>query len=109
MPNRRDFFKAIATATAGVVVADRGFADARALPLQGAPARRREVFVGSRRVKVVDVHCHCIVPEVAEVVKGTNLASSGGNQTGPSVLGPAPWRVMDREGLPTPAHSNYGS
>jgi aminocarboxymuconate-semialdehyde decarboxylase len=106
MPNRRDFFKAVATATAGVVVADRGFASARAL--QGGAARRREVFVGSRRVKVVDVHCHCIVPEVAEVVKGTNLASSGGAQTGPSVLGPARLRIMDEQGLDIQALSING-
>jgi len=108
MPNRRDFVKAVATATAGVVVADRRFADARVPPLQGAPARRREVFVGSRRVKVVDVHCHCIVPEVADVVKGTKLASSGGAQTGPSVLGPARLRIMDEQGLDIQALSING-
>jgi aminocarboxymuconate-semialdehyde decarboxylase len=106
MPNRRDFFRAVATATAGVVVADRDFASARAL--QGTPARRREVFVGNQRVKVVDVHCHCIVPEVAEVVKGTSLASSGGNQTGPSVLGPARLRIMDEQGLDIQALSING-
>jgi aminocarboxymuconate-semialdehyde decarboxylase len=108
MPNRRDFFRAVATATAGVVVADRGFADPRVPPQQGAPARRREVFVGSRRVKVVDVHCHCIVPEVADVVKGTNLAASGGGQTGPSVLGPARLRIMDEQGLDIQALSING-
>jgi aminocarboxymuconate-semialdehyde decarboxylase len=108
MPNRRDFFKAVATATAGVVVADRGFVDARVRPLQAPPVRRREVFVGSRRVKVVDVHCHCIVPEVAEVVKGTTLSSAAGNQTGPSVLGPARLRIMDEQGLDIQALSING-
>jgi aminocarboxymuconate-semialdehyde decarboxylase len=98
MPDRRDFFKAVATATAGLIVADDGFA--RVLPVQNAPARRREVFVGSRRVKVVDVHCHCVVPEVAEIVKGTKLAASAGNPPGPNnVLGPARLRLMDEQGL----------
>ena len=64
--------------------------------------------MGNQRVKVVDVHCHCIVPEVAEVVKGTSLASSGGNQTGPSVLGPARLRIMDEQGLDIQALSING-
>src|SRR5215468_4647769 len=30
----------------------------------GAPTRRRrEVKVGGRRVKVIDVHAHCVIPE----------------------------------------------
>jgi aminocarboxymuconate-semialdehyde decarboxylase len=108
MPNRRDFFKVAASATAGLVVAGGGVAAARARSLQGPPARRREVFIGSRRVKVVDVHCHCIVPEVAEVVKGTSLASNGRNQTGPNVLGPARLRLMDEQGLDIQALSING-
>jgi aminocarboxymuconate-semialdehyde decarboxylase len=108
MPNRRDFFKAAATATAGMIVADGGFTDARALPLQSAPARRRAVFVGTQRVKVIDVHCHCIVPEVAEVVKGTNLASGAGSQTGPNVLGPGRLQIMDEQGLDVQALSING-
>jgi aminocarboxymuconate-semialdehyde decarboxylase len=36
----------------------------------GAPAagRRREVVVNGRRVKTVDVHAHCIVPEAAALI-----------------------------------------
>jgi aminocarboxymuconate-semialdehyde decarboxylase len=105
MPDRRNFVKAVATATAGLIVADDGFA--RVLPVQNTPARRREVFVGSRRVKVVDVHCHCIVPEVAEVVKGTKLAASAGNQPG-GVLGPARLQLMDEQGLDIQALSING-
>ena len=106
MPNRRTFFKALASATAGLAVGGRGFAGDRAL--QSAPARRREVFVGGRRVKVVDVHCHCIVTEVAEVVKGTNLAANTRNQTGPNVLGPARLQLMDQQGLDIQALSING-
>jgi len=32
---------------------------------------RREVRVGDKRVKVIDVHAHASIPEVADVVKGT--------------------------------------
>jgi aminocarboxymuconate-semialdehyde decarboxylase len=30
--------------------------------------RRREVVVNGRRVKTVDIHAHCIVPEAAAVI-----------------------------------------
>jgi aminocarboxymuconate-semialdehyde decarboxylase len=108
MPNRRDFFTAVAAATAGIAVADRGVAHARIRPLQDSPARRREVFVGTRRIKVVDVHCHCIVPEVADAVRGTKLAANAGSATGPNVLGPARLRIMDEQGLDVQALSING-
>ena len=108
MPNRRSFCKAIASATAGLAVTGGGFATARSRSLQATPARRREVFVGTRRVKVVDVHCHCIVTEVAEVVKDTKLASNARNQTGPNVLGPARLQLMDQQGLDVQALSING-
>jgi aminocarboxymuconate-semialdehyde decarboxylase len=106
MPNRRTFFKALASATAGLAVTRRGFAGGRVL--QSAPPRRREVFVGTRRVKVVDLHCHCVVTEVADVVKDTNLASNTRNQTGPNVLGPGRLQVMDQQGLDIQALSING-
>ena len=30
---------------------------------RSAASRRREVVVGGRRVKVIDVHAHCVIPE----------------------------------------------
>src|SRR5258705_12840616 len=105
MPDRRDFFKSVAGATAGMFVS-RGFVDAGARTLQSTPAKRREVFVGRKRVKVIDVHCHCVVPEVADVVKGTNLASNAGGGGGGGRGGgggdsgarPAALRVMGGQG-----------
>jgi aminocarboxymuconate-semialdehyde decarboxylase len=110
MPNRRDFFKTVAGATAGAFVLDRSAAGAAARSLQATPARRREVSVGGRRVKVVDVHCHCVVPEVAEVVKGTPLAKSAGagGGGGNNVLGPARLQLMDQQGLDIQALSING-
>lgn len=35
--------------------------------------KRREVMVGGRRVRTVDVHAHCAVPDVLDVVKGTAM------------------------------------
>src|SRR5712691_2701794 len=109
MPNRRDFFKRVAGATAGMFVG-RGFTDAGARSLQAAPAKRREVFVGRKRVKVIDVHCHCVVPEVADVVKGTSLAKNAGGRGGGgnNVLGPARLQIMDEQGLDIQALSING-
>ena len=107
MPNRRDFVRAGAGAAAGLFATGRGLADAGVRSVQATPAKRREVFVGSRRVKVVDVHCHCVVPEVADVVKGTPLESNargGGN----NVLGPARLQLMDQQGLDIQALSING-
>ena len=111
MPNRRDFFKTVSGATAGLFVMGRGFADGGVRSLQTIPATRRQVFVRSRRVKVIDVHCHCTVPEVADVVKGTNLASNaggGGRGGANSGLGPERLRVMDEQGLDVQALSING-
>jgi len=35
---------------------------------QAQPGRRREVVVNGKRVKTVDVHAHCIVPEAAALI-----------------------------------------
>jgi len=62
---RRDFFKSVAGATAGMYVMARGgSADAQ------APAARRQVMIGGRRIRVVDVHAHCDMP-LGDIVKGT--------------------------------------
>jgi len=87
MPTRREFVKTAASATAGLFVQPR-------------PARR-EVFIGGRRVKVVDIHGHLSVPEVRDIVKGTDLATSGGDQAdgGGPVLGPERVRALDEQGI----------
>lgn len=118
MPNRRDFFKTVAGATAGMFATSRGLVTADALSPQGrgrqaqaaaAPGKRKEVFVGGRRVKVVDVHAHCTVPEVAEVVKNTPLArNAAGGGGGGGVLGPDRLRAMDERGIDVQALSING-
>jgi hypothetical protein len=93
MPNRREFCRAVAAATAGASVL--GFANA--LGAAQAPARR-QISIGGRRVRVIDVHAHCVIPEVAAVVKGTPFeaqAAAGGN----NILGPARLQVMDAQGV----------
>src|SRR5947209_20039988 len=90
MPNRRDFLKNVAGATAAAA----GFA----LPQIGvAPGKRRELFIAGRRVKTVDAHAHCFVPEVWDLVKDTPLATQAkGNLTGNIALG-NPQRLIDMD------------
>jgi aminocarboxymuconate-semialdehyde decarboxylase len=78
-------------------------------PRQAAPAKRREVFVGKRRVKVVDVHGHFIVPEELDVIKGTDLAGNiSNNLKGPLVLGSTRLQSMDQRGIDVQVLSHQG-
>jgi aminocarboxymuconate-semialdehyde decarboxylase len=65
MPDRREFLRY----AAGGVCAACGLRRAAA---QGT-ARRREIVVGDRRIKTIDVHCHCAVPEALDLVQGTPM------------------------------------
>jgi len=106
MPNRRDFIRSVAGTTVGVLATGRGFLDA-AQPVQGrgqgqprqsadAPVTHRDVRLGGKRVKVIDVHAHATIPEVADVVKGTPLAryAQGGRALGPERI-----QELDKRGI----------
>jgi len=60
MTNRREFLENAAGAMAGVAFVGCGLMSAAQAQAQ---PRRREVVVNGRRVKTVDVHAHCAVPE----------------------------------------------
>jgi hypothetical protein len=96
MPNRRDFIKRVAGASAGVVFVgcDICAAMAAGRPGQvGSGTKHKEVMVGKRRVKTVDVHCHVTVPEAADLLKGTKLERRGGLPGGYNDAGPIPARI----------------
>ena len=99
MANRRDFFKTVAGAAAGIYVAGRGSASA-----VQAPARR-QVMVGGRRVRVVDIHAHAAVP--LDAVKGTPFEREG-TVAGNRVLGPARVELLDKQGIDIQALSING-
>ena len=99
MHNRRDFLTTAAGATAGILVSGHRFAEPglSARQVGAKPGKRREVTIGSRRVKTVDLHAHCFVPEVMDLVKDTDLAATAkGNLTGNIVLG-NPQRLIDMD------------
>jgi aminocarboxymuconate-semialdehyde decarboxylase len=99
MPNRRDFLRSVTGATAGMLIGGRGLADAGPLSLQiGAPAgKRREVFIGGRRVTTVDVHAHCFVPEVWDLIKDTPLAATAKNNLAGNIALGNPQRLIDMD------------
>jgi aminocarboxymuconate-semialdehyde decarboxylase len=90
--HRRAFLAGAISAAAFAALAEKGFVS-RARAAEG----RRIVTVGGRPVRVVDIHAHCVMPQVAEVVAGTPLARDGfpGNQ----VLGPERIVEMDARGI----------
>jgi len=99
MRNRRAFLKHLAGAGAGTFVARTAFAYGAITPAQigAAPGKRREVVIGGRRVKTVDIHAHTFVPDVWDLVKATPLAAvARGNLTGNIVLG-NPQRLIDMD------------
>jgi aminocarboxymuconate-semialdehyde decarboxylase len=103
MSNRREFLKGVASATAAMTVGGSGLVEAFWSPQNqaGTAPARRQVSIGGRRVRVVDIHSHCFVPEVWEVVKDTPLAASAKNNlAGAIALGnPQRLRDMDQQGV----------
>ena len=96
MPSRRDFIRGMAGTTAGMLVTRGGLAEAFAQATQASPAKRREIAIAGRRVKVIDIHAHAGIPEVAEVLKGTPFAhyAQGGGRLGPDRIA-----ELDRRGI----------
>jgi aminocarboxymuconate-semialdehyde decarboxylase len=103
MRDRRDFLKTVAGAATGMLLTGRAFAESALQGGAAAPAetvKRREVSIGGKRVKVVDVHAHCVIPEVADVVKGTPFASSAETRArGQNLMGPDRIRAIDQLGI----------
>ena len=63
-------------------------------------AAKRDVRVGGRRVTVVDGHAHCAIPEVLEVVKGTEFERGvSASLNGPLVMKPDRLAAMDEQGI----------
>ena len=67
-----------------------------------ATDRRREVVVGGRRVKTIDVHAHCVIPE-AYALLGLEVSDHRG--PGIDEVGPQRIREMDRQGIDVEALS----
>jgi aminocarboxymuconate-semialdehyde decarboxylase len=97
MPDRRGFLKQSAGAAAGVLFAS---SSSSAAAREQSTGSRRQVMVAGRRVRTVDVHCHCIVPGALELMgqpTPTNNAAL--------ILGTDRLRYMDEQGIDVEAIS----
>src|SRR3989475_1583310 len=97
MTSRRDFIRNSVGAMAGVAFVGCELLAARGVQAQ-AGARRREVVVSGRRVKTVDVHAHCAVPE-AMALMGLKVEPQS------LVMGQDRIRAMDEQGIDVEALS----
>ncbi len=82
MTTRRDFIKGMVFTSCALLEAARA----------QAPARRREVVVGGRRARTIDVHAHCAFPE-AMALMGRKLAPAS------LVMAEERIRAMDEQGI----------
>jgi aminocarboxymuconate-semialdehyde decarboxylase len=96
MPSRRDFLGSAVNALGGLVFVGCGLAPT---PAAKAQAGRREVVVSGTRVRTVNIHAHCAVPEALALM---NL-KLGGPALRPDLdLGDAlalRLKTMDEQGL----------
>lgn len=103
MASRRRFVKVAASAAGGLLIGRATGPVAAAQ--QGPSPRRREVVIGGRRVKVVDIHAHCVVPEVEAVVRGTPFANRAAARPDTLALNPARIAQMNEQGVDVQALS----
>jgi len=92
MTNRRQFFKEVAAST-GVVFTGCCLMHDRLDAQSKGGAGRREVKVGGKRVKTIDIHAHLIVPE-ATALMGRKTESDNA-----SVMASKRFEVMDEWGM----------
>lgn len=112
MPNRREFLRNLAGASAGACLLGPKLVSATggASQKSEAPGKRRTVTVGGKRVKTVDMHCHCTVPEAEQVLRGTKLESrpaavNGAGLNFDTSVDDVRLRKMDEEGIDIQAMS----
>ena len=106
MNNRRDFINGSARFLAGAFLTGRRLWPPES---QGIRPRRRQVSLGGRRIKVVDVHGHFIIPEELDVLKGSALAPNiGNNLNGPLVLSAGRLEAMDIRGIDVQVLTHQG-
>jgi aminocarboxymuconate-semialdehyde decarboxylase len=70
---------------------------------------RRQVKIGTRRIKVVDIHGHFIAPEELELLTGTNLEPNISNQPKSLILDAARLRALDDQGIDIQVLSHQGA
>ena len=98
MSTRREFVKD----QAGIVFT--GCSISNAAQAQPGGGHRRQVIINGRRVKTIDVHAHCVIPEALALMGKTAAAHE---QRGPGIseVGMRRIREMDEQGIDVEAIS----
>ena len=91
MNHRRQFLKE--AAAAGVVFTGCSLLPSRSTAQAQA---RRQVMVGGRRIRTIDIHAHVVVPEATQLL-GVTTAPTDASVMGPSQT-PVRFKTMDRWG-----------
>ncbi|HZT86598.1 MAG TPA: amidohydrolase family protein [Stellaceae bacterium] len=90
--NRREMMGGSASALAALVFTECGWASHAAAQAPAAAPRRREVAVSGKRVRTIDVHAHCHIPEA--------LALMGVKESTPAlVVTDDRLKAMDEQGI----------
>ena len=97
MATRRDFMQQAAGAAAGVLFA--GCALLNEAHAQNKPAaKRRHVVVAGKRVKTIDVHAHCVIPE-AMTLMGQKITGDVKGQRENVIVMADRLSAMDEQGI----------
>src|SRR5689334_2488884 len=97
MTSRREFLGQAAGAMAGIVFTGCGLGH-RAHAQGQAQPKRQPVVINGKRVRTVDIHAHCHIPEATALM--------GDKKDPPSwVIGPDRIKLMDEEGIDVAALS----
>ncbi len=89
MQNRRKFLQAMVSTSAGGLVMGH-------IPVSLAQPARRQVSIGGNPVTIIDMHAHCEIKAVEQVVSGTPLEMTVREAR---VLGPHRLEKMDELGI----------
>ena len=90
MTSRREFLRGVGGAAGGAFLAGYGLG-------AGAQSARREITLNGRRITTVDIHAHCIFPEVREVIAGSPLDGRAFPEF--QMLGPDRLEQMNSRGI----------
>jgi aminocarboxymuconate-semialdehyde decarboxylase len=93
--NRR-FFLMGAAAAAGAGYFAGGLGSRPAWAAQAAGGGRKQVMVAGKRVKVIDIHAHLVIPKSGELLAGSNVK---GDYPRAQILGPDRIAAMDARGI----------
>src|SRR4051812_7375778 len=91
--NRRNFLMGAAAVGAGLFARDFGIPRALAAPAAGG---RKQIMVAGKRMKVIDIHGHLVVPQSEALLAGSNVK---GDYPRNQIMGPDRLARMDARGI----------